>query len=1030
MRRPNVFTIPPGTPFLPALAEAILSGRFGAIGSDPLALADVTVLLPTRRAARALRDVLVDRSRGQSAILPRIRPIGDVDEEDQLLAPPDEASAEALALPPAISRFDRLLTLTRLIIAWSGATRTTPTSSETQDLIPSSAADAIRLAGDLARLIDDMQTAGIAWDALARLVPDEHAGYWQMTLEFLKIAGEQWPAFLAEQGRADPASRRDQLIRQAAEQLTRTPPRGPMIAAGSTGSIPATAALLKAIANLPNGAVVLPGLDQHLDDAAWEAIGDSAEASTGAPSHPQFGMKRLISDIGILRQDVEALAAANAASMARAALIGTALRPALMTDSWAGNDPPEPRVTAGIGVIEARNEHEEALAIAVTFREAVETVGATAALVTPDRQLAQRVAMELRRWNIRIDDSAGQALDGAAKGIFVRLAAEAALNADVTALLALAKHPLARFGMSRGKCRRAAKVLEITLLRGPGAAGSVRSLGQRLGDLRFRIDMRAAGRVARSRSRLGKYDWSQAEELAQRLARALGPVEALAERKTVPISELAAALRDALTEAAAENPAGQSELWADRDGDAIGEVLSGLAGADHFEIPPQEFPGLLAASLANVTIAPDPAVDPRIHIWGTLEARLQSVDLLVLGGLDEGVWPAQIRTDPWLSRRMREQLGLPPPERRVGLSAHDFAEAMASERVIVTRADRRGGSPTVASRWLQRLFTVAGEDRSHEMRERGAGYLALARLLDAVAPGAVTPVTRPAPTPPIAARPTRLSVTSIETLIRDPYAVYARSVLQLEALEPIGQRADARIRGSLIHEAFAAFTAEWKAPFDQTARARFLALWHSHFEPIAAYPEVHAVWLLRAEPIADWMIAWEAARDPTVAERYAERPGDLPLDIDGEPFKLTGRADRIDIFKDGSIGIYDYKTGIVASPKQVLLFQPQLALEGAMARLGAFGKEFQDRPVAELVWIGLARIGKGDVLSSAVDTDLTAEMVSSEALRRLQGLIAAYRDPAKGYVSQARPMFERRFPGDYDHLARVSEWRYAIEASE
>jgi ATP-dependent helicase/nuclease subunit B len=579
--------------------------------------------------------------------------------------------------------------------------------------------------------------------------------------------------------------------------------------------------------------------------------------------------------------------------------------------------------------------------------------------------------------------------------------------------------------MSRARCRAAAKVLEVAILRGPTGLGTVSSLSQRLVDLRFSADMRADRFAPRARRRLGKAEWAMAEELAGHLGAAIGPLEAMRDKPVVSVEEVTRRLADALDAAA-----GAGAFLDDRAGDALADLLFGLLASGRLTMQPREYPAFLSAAMAGVTVTPEPAFDPRIHIWGTLEARLQTVDLLVLGGLDEGVWPAEARTDAWLSRRMRNAIGLPPPERRIGLSAHDFCEAMAADKVIVSRAKRRAGTPTVASRWLQRIGALAGKERMDAMQASGDRYLSLARMLDAVPPGKVRPIGRPAPTPPIEARPRELSVTAIETLIRDPYAVYARRILQLEPLDPIGQRADPRLRGSLIHEAFADFTREWHGPFDRAARDRFLALWRQHFEAIAAYPEVHAVWLLRAEEIADWLIGWEAARNDTIASRHAEIAGAFEFDTNGGSFKLNARADRIDVMRDGRIGIYDYKTGVLATAKQVLLFQPQLALEGAMAHAGGFGTEFKDRPIAELAWVGVGRVGKGDVLRSAVDTDAKADAdaVAAEAFVRLRRLIEAYENPHYGYVSQARPMFERRFPGDYDHLARVSEWRFAAAA--
>ena len=703
------------------------------------------------------------------------------------------------------------------------------------------------------------------------------------------------------------------------------------------------------------------------------------------------------------------------------------MRPAETTDIWADADPSPVDAMAGVSLITARNEKEEALALAIALREAVEIPGKIAALVTPDRTLAKQVAVELQRWSIRIDDSAGQALEGTAAGVFVRLFAEAAFDGDVIALLALAKHPLARFGMSRPHCRRAAKVLEIAILRGPGSVGAVGSLAERVMNVRLRTEMKADGFTPRARRRLRRQDWALAEALAGEMDAAIGPVHALTPQRSVSVAEATDALAGGLQLATAET-GGTVELWEGRAGAALSELVSGLISGGRGAIPPSEYSAFISAAMAGVTVTPESDVDPRIHIWGTLEARLQYVDLMVLGGLDEGVWPGQTRSDAWLSRRMRESIGLPPPEQRVGQAARDFAEAMAAETVIVSRAERRGGAPTVPSRWLARLAALLGSDRIDEMTARGERFLEIARDLDAVPPEQVRPAPRPQPTPRLDARPRELSVTSIETLIRDPYSVYARRVLQLEPLEPIGQRADARLRGSLIHEVFADFTRGAAEYHEGRAKDRFLSLWRHHFEAIEAYPEVHAVWTLRAEPIADWFVAWEAARADDVAARRAEIAGDHVFETASGGFRLTGRADRIDLLHDGRISIFDYKTGALATPKQVLLFQPQLALEGAMARAGGFGSAFAGRQIAELAWIGLGRIGKDDPLRSAVEDDTNPDALTAEALTRLRDLIAAYDDPTKGYVSQARPMFERRFPGDYDHLARVAEWRLAAGA--
>ncbi len=1019
-------------PFLETLAGALLSGRLVAFDrDDPLALAGVTVLLPTRRAVRAFREVLVRQLPADAAILPVIRPIGDVDEEEHLLAPSTEPVAERLALPAAVTPLARRLTLAQLILTWARALRHAPLALTPDEplLIPASAADATRLAGDLARLLDDMETAGIPWERLARLVPAEHARYYDVTLTFLNIVAEQWPAHLAELGLVDPAVRRDTLIRASAGRLA-----GPVVAAGSTGSIPPTAYLLGKIARHPQGAVVLPGLDQDLDADTWQAIGEADSAPPSAFGHPQFGLKQLIGALGILREDVAPLAAPDDALAPRRRLLGEALRPAETTDRWAetatgDGDGDRGDAMEGVALMVARNEQEEATAIALALREAVETPGASAALVTPDRTIARRVAAELGRWGLDIDDSAGVPLDRLPEGILARLVAEAALSdADPVVILALAKHPLAAFGMSLSACRRAARMLEIALFRGNRAGGGVAALGAALAKARAELD--ADGRhPPAARKHMRDEDWRAAGALITALAAILGPLEqALTGSSEISVAEATALLQTALA-AAATDDSGANGL-AKPAGLALSALLDGLGDSGGgFRLRPADYAEFLRALMADVALTPQGGRDPRISIWGTLEARLQSVDLMVLAGLDEGVWPADTRTDPFLSRAMRSEVGLPPPERRLGQAAHDFVQGVLSPRVIVTRAEKRGGTPSVELRWLQRLEAVAGKAAMTAARERGATYVALARAIDWAS--VAEPVKPPQPKPPLAARPASLSVTEIETLVRDPYAIYARHVLKLEELEPLGRAPDYALRGSLIHEALGDFITRWRGPFDAAATAELLATGRRVLAEIAGFPDIHAIWSFRFAAMARWLVQWEAARDVDIAERHAEISGaiELPFGASGSTFRLRGRADRIDRRHDGRIDILDFKTGSPPTAKQVLLgLAPQMGLEAAMAGAGGFDESFRGASIGTLAWIALGRVGRDEPLKSAVEKDWTADDVAAEVMQRLQKLLAAFADPERAYVSRARPMFETRYESPYDHLARVREW--GLVASE
>jgi ATP-dependent helicase/nuclease subunit B len=1025
----RVFSIPAGAAFVPVLAEAILDGRLVSLDrSDPLALADLTVFLPTRRAVRALRDALAERL--GTAILPQIRPLGDIDEDEALLAPADETTGELLVLPPAISFLSRRLALTRLVLAWRRELRRSllPLGEGEEIGIPASAADAARLARDLARLGDDMAIAGVAWDAVARLAGGDQAGYFQITLDFLKIVAEQWPAYLAETSRLDPAARRDQLIRARAAALAREASPKPFIVAGSTGSMPATAELIRTVARLPNGAVVLPGVDRDLDEAGWATLGNPGEADA-AEAHPQFGLKQLVSAIGVSRSEIKDLAPAPSA--ARSALLSAAMRSAGTAERWTAFAAGAGALD-GVSLIVARNEQEEATAIALAIREAVAVPGTSVALVTPDRMLARRVAAELGRWGLAVDDSAGGRLDREPAGVLARLLLEAASEPSALKLLALAKHPLAAFGMSRAACRQAARALELGVLRGRRVAGGLDRLPEAVAVAKAEVDGKDA-HVPRWR-RLGDSEWRLAAQLVGAISAAMAPLAAaLSGKAEISATATSALLQAALCGAATDDTGSDAQLHDSASGRALDALLASLndtAEAAGLMLAPVDAPFLLAELLRDVVV-PRPALGEfNVHIWGTLEARLQAVDLVILGGLDEGVWPAATRTDPWLSRAMRADVGLPSPERRTGLAAHDFIQALAAPRVIVTRAEKRQSAPTVPSRWLQRIAALADDTTVAAMTGRGSRYVTLARQIDAPLSAKPQPIERPEPKPPLAARPQHLSITEIETLIRDPYAVYAKHVLRLQPLDPLGAPADARVKGTLVHEALGSFIARWTGPFDESAEARLVEIMREVLTAVADAPDVLAVWSFRFAAIARWFVGFEAGRRD-VRKRHAEIAGMLPVPTPSGTFTLNGRADRIDVLNDESLAIYDFKTGTPQSDRTVFAgLTPQMTLEAAMARRGGFVGVTAGRSVRELAWLAVGKCGRDDPYVSAVLRGQTADDLADRAFAMLQGLVAAYADRDRGYLSRARPMMERdRYFGDYDHLARVREWAL-VESAE
>ena len=472
----RVFSVPVSAPFLRTVIAALVDGRlvdgFEA-RTDPARLAQATLYLPTRRAGRMAREIFLDELRTDAVVLPRIVALGDIDEDELAFAQATSPGSAALEIPPAMDGLQRRLLLAQLIAAW--AKRIRPADAAQAPLVTGGPASTLALADDLARLMDDMVTRKVEWAALDGLVPDALDRYWQLTLQFLDIAQTAWPDILAAHGRIEPAARRDLLIEAEAARLT-AHRDGPVIAAGSTGSMPSTARLLHTVASLPQGAVVLPGLDTDLDGEAWQLIGgvrnaDGRFTTPPASNHPQFAMHALLDRFGIRRGDVEILGAAGAAWPRCAGFRGDAAfrrDRAMASRGWREPDIAD-KISLGmtnLAVIEAANPEMEALAIAVAMREARHQ-NKSAALVTPDRALARRVIAALGRWNLDFDDSGGDALPDTSAGIFARLAAEAATNGlEPPTLLALLKHPLCRLGGAPAAFKDAIEMLELALLRG------------------------------------------------------------------------------------------------------------------------------------------------------------------------------------------------------------------------------------------------------------------------------------------------------------------------------------------------------------------------------------------------------------------------------------------------------------------------------------------------------------------------------------------------------------------------------------
>lgn len=1001
-RPPRVYTIPPSAPFLPTLARGILDGTVipGFVPRErPERLADATIYLPTRRAARALASVLLDETRSDALLLPRIVPLGDVDEEAFAFEPGD---IEPVA--PAIAPGERRLALAKLIAGF--AKQETP-------LVPASPAIAIALADELAHLMDDFITAGMKFSDAQKAVEEEFAQfdeYWSRSRKFLAIVDAGWSNFLKERGSIDAAARRDLLLAREAERLARAND-GPVIAAGSTGTLPQVAELLRVIAHHENGAVVLPGLDQELDKQSFALIGHADEPM---PGHPQFGLKRLIERIGIRREAVAPLGAP--AHALREEILSLAFRP--QADADTSRRLARAGSLEGVTIVEAGDAREEALAIATVLREALQENKA-AALVTPDRALARRVCAELTRWDIEIDDSAGLPLADSEAGRLARLAAMAAAeDAAPSTMLAFLNHPYMRGTFATDDVA----LFEIACMRGARPAGGVAALPAAIAALR-----QSKFHGSDRRDGFRNAAWDRAAEVARRLAETLAPLTALA-RGEHDFIRLAEAHSVSLAPLLAGNGGDREKIR-----DALGALVE--AGRDAPAMTLADYAESFPATIREIALRPARAENDRLRILGPLEARMISADRIVLGGLCEGVWPPEAHTDSWLNRPMRKAIGLDLPERRVGLSAHDFVQAAAASELFLVRARKQGGVETIASRFVQRIAAVADETDWKQARENGERYLAYARALEA-APHteALAP---PSPRPRASARPRRFSMSDMRDLTRDPYSIYARKILGLYRLDPIDEDPGLAERGTILHDILAKFAARHPGELPASALDDLIAIGREAFAPMRSFPAALAIWWPRFQRAAKWFVEEERKRRSKIKRIHTEVAGSIEIVAGKERFQLTARADRIEVNEDGTLAVLDFKTGVLPSYKAAILgFEPQLLLEAAIARTGGFAgigpgtlaevgpiKISGGQPPGEFALFELAKskefkaVAEPRGISGDDHLDKAAEYARAGAAK----LLAEYAKQETPYPFAPRVQWQKDY-NDYEHLARFREW--------
>lgn len=957
--KPRIFAESCGVDYARALVDGLLA-RSALM--HPADFARIEIYVNTARMQRRVRAMF---DAGPARLLPQIRLVTDL-----------ARHPAALDIAPSVAPLRRRLELAQFVAKLLDSA---------PDLAPRSSL--YDLADSLANLMDEMQGEGVSPATLAALDVSDQSGHWDRAKRFLDIITQ---FFDDSTHPPDQEARQRRVIAKLAADWAQNPPQHPIIVAGSTGSRGATALFMRAVAHLPQGAVILPGYDRDLPDAVWAAMDDVLTHE----DHPQFRFRRLMDLIGFSPADVAPWSGHQPAQPARNALVSLSLRPAPVTNQWLTEGPllgDLAAATAQITLVEASSPRVEAEAIALRLRAAVQE-GITAALITPDRNLTRQVTAALDRWDIRPDDSAGIPLAQSAPGRFLRHCADLfgqTLTAE--ALLVLLKHPLCHSGgADRGDHLRLTHDLELHLRRWGPPFPTADSL------LAF------AG------------DQADRQVWAIWLAELITGLDSAGDQ---PLAQhLDAHLTLAARLCAGPMTDGAGGLWDQTAGREAARICTQLH--DHADaggvMSPRDYAALIGRVLAAGVVREPDSGHPQVLFWGTLESRVQSADLTILGGMNDGIWPEAPPPDPWLNRMMRAQAGLLLPERKVGLSAHDYQQAVAGAQVWITRAKRSADAETVPSRWINRLTNLlhglpdqGGRDALDAMRARGDRWLAMAAKL--ASPQTSTPrAPRPAPCPPLAARPDKISVTQIKTLIRDPYAIYAQKVLRLQRLDPLTPQADAPLRGTIIHEILEKFIAQGHSADDKAA---LMALARATFAQRCPWPTFRAQWLAQFEIAADAFLAAEAARRDLAPTRRTELEGEMAVADTG--VRITCKADRIDLAADGRAFIYDYKTGILPTKPQQERFDKQLLVEAVMVEHGAF-VDLGPRPVAQAAFISIKPDAK--TMPAPLDANPTAQVWTD-----LQALLLYWRAPTSGYTARYA-LFSKDDTSPYDHLARYGEW--------
>ncbi len=926
-----IYTLNLSDHFTDKIAEFILTRE-----SNPIRIAQTRIILPTKRACRSMKEAFVRKCGDKPLLLPQLTALYEIEDLNE-------------CIPPAISSTERLFLLARLCMA--------KPNINTLD-------EAIKIAMSLTQILDEFYLHEASLEKLEQIVPyKELAIHWNESIEFLDILRQSWPAILQERNKIDAADRRIRLINYLTHKIQSGQMNEPVVLAGFNGAIPAVNKLIKALNNSDNSLILLDGMNNSLDDEGWENV---------HANHYQYDFKKLLKSLNRTGESIPSISQNN---VPHETLIHEALKPAEQIEEWRSLQLSDD-VLKNVHRIDCETINEEALTIATLLRQVLETPEKTGALVTNDRFLARRVILEMRRWGVELDDSAGTPLHHTPIGVYLSL--------------------LANYGLQDGNGQAA-----VTLLKHPLAAD-----GQFPSTLRTQI--RNAEKEARTNNT--KLSYTLQSDISIFLSYF---------KENTPISFetlLNAHLEAAEILATSSDRSGIERLWQSDAGEQAYRFFSelkehaGIIG----NILPTHYPDTLNLLMSGVSVRPKFGMHPRLDILGPIEARLSHPDVCIIGGLNEGTFPTQPDTGPWLSRPMRTGAGLPPLESEIGTQSMDFAHCFCAKEVYLTRSMKMDGSQTIPSRFLSRIEAVLNGSNIQWEFEKPI----ISRLIDK--PNSFEKIERPLPIPAKELRPKKLPVTGIEKLMQNPYGIYAQYILNLKKLPELEKYSEGRAFGIAIHAAIENMIKNNNFNFDSNIllkemEAQLKLLNITDFDLALCQP--------RLKKMAEFIMNRQIEQVTQTTQTVVESAGTIDFELDdGTPFTLTAKADRIDLKKDNSAEIIDYKTGSVPSSTEILKgIKPQLPLEGLILQQGGFSEiKTKTNDIALTFWKIHGKNQGGEVKNVTVKLEENDTDLFELSFNGLKNLLNAYQNDTKPYESQPNPKLVKY--DDYDHLARVKEW--------